>query len=96
MALTCATCDDSKRDLSYEEWMTSDSKNSPKSIGIKDIDQRVKCIRAYMQNFNYRPQNLEERLTRQELRRWKEINTRLKELRKDISRLISDYKARRS
>lgn len=95
MVPACASCDDSKRDLYFEEWMVSDSENSPTSQGIKDIDKKIKHIKAYMRNFGYTPQSLNKRLTRQEFKRWKEINSRLMELRKDIDMLINDYRIKR-
>ena len=96
MVLACTSCDDSKRDLFFEEWMASDFKKSPKSKGIKDTSQRIKRIKAYMRNFSYTPQRLEERLNKQELRRLNENRSRLKKLRKDVDALIEDYRARMS
>jgi len=94
MVLACARCDDSKRDLPFEEWMRSDAAGSPKSRGVKDIDQRVESIKAYVHRFGYTPQSLEERLDEHELERLTTIRSRLQELRKDIDALIEDYRTR--
>ena len=40
MVPACARCDDSKRHLSFEEWVKSDSESSLKNRGIKEIGQR--------------------------------------------------------
>ena len=95
MVPACASCDDSKQDKPFEEWMVSDFGYSPKSQNIKDIDQRVKRIKEYMQNFNYVPRSREERLDKQELERLKGIRSRLEEIREDIDALIKDYRVRR-
>ncbi len=95
MVPACASCDDSKQAKPFEEWMISDFDNSPKKKGIRDINQRIKRIKAYMRSYGYTPQSLEERLNKQEYRRWKEICSRLAEIRNDVDILINDYKARR-
>ena len=94
MVPACAHCDDSKRDLPFEEWMTSDAAGSPKSRGVEDIDKRVERIKAYVQHFGYTPRSLEERLNEHELERLTTIRSRLQELREDIEELIEDYRTR--
>lgn len=94
MVPACASCDDSKRDLPFEEWMISDIGGSPKSRGIKDIGQRVKRIKAYMQHFDYAPRSLEEHLSKNELKRLKTIHSKIQELREDIEALIDDHQSR--
>lgn len=54
MVPACARCDDSKRDLPFQEWMTCDAKGSPKSRGVDDIAERVERINAYVHYFGYR------------------------------------------
>ena len=90
----CACCDDSKRDLDFEEWMMSDFSNSPKSRGISDIKTRVVRIKGYIQHFGYTPKSLEKRLSKQEFKRFKGIHIRLQSIRETIEELVNDYRAR--
>jgi len=94
MVPACARCDNSKRALPFEEWMTSDTAGSPKSRGVKNIDQRIDCIKAYIQHFGYTPRSLEKRLNEPELEKLATVRSRLWELRKDIEALIEGYRAR--
>ena len=94
MVPACARCDDSKRDLPFEEWMTSNSEGSPKSRGIKDVDQRVEHINAYVQRYSYTPRSLEQRLDEYESERLATIRSGLQELRKEIDMLIEHYRTR--
>lgn len=94
MVPTCAQCDDSKRDLYFEDWITSDAPKSPKSRGVKDIDQRIEHIKAYMQHYGYSPRNLEDRLNEDEKNRLKLVRSKLIEVREDIETLVNDYRAR--
>ncbi len=94
MVPACAQCDDSKQDKPFEEWMTSDAKYSPKSLGVKDVDQRIKRIKTYIQHFGYVPRSLEDRLNKHELERLKIIRSKLLDIRDDIEMLIKDYRAR--
>lgn len=94
MVPACARCDDSKRDVTFEEWVMSDAAGSPKSLGIKDIDQRVERIKAYIQYFGYIPRSLEERLDEHELERLITIRSRVQELKKDVEALIEGYRAK--
>lgn len=94
MVPACARCDDSKRNRPFEEWMMSNCKGSPKSRGVRDLDQRTGHIKAYVQRFGYTPRRLEERLDEHERERLTTIRSRLQELRKDIEVLIEDYRAR--
>lgn len=94
MVPACARCDDSKRHLSFEEWMTSDARHSPKSRGIQDVDRRIVHIKAYVQRFGYQVQPLPERLNEQEQQRLSEIESMFQEVRKEVDMLIADYRAR--
>ena len=94
MVPACAQCDDSKQDKPFEEWMTSDAKYSPKSLGVKDVGQRIKRIKAYIQHFGYVPLSLEDRLNKRELERLKIIRSKLLNIRNDIEMLIKEYRAR--
>lgn len=90
----CARCDDSRRDLPFEEWMMSNARYSPKSLEVKDINGRIQHIKAYMQYFDYTPISLENRLNKQELKRLKTIRSRLHEIRESIEMLIKGYRTR--
>jgi len=90
----CALCDDSKRDVPFDEWMVSDAKNSPKSRHVEDIARRIECIKAYAQHFGYAPRLLQERLNAEETGRLKNIQLNLSKVRKEIEDLIADYRAR--
>ena len=94
MVPACARCDDSKQHLPFEEWMTSDAKHSPKSRGVKDVDQRIARIKAYVQRFGYRVQPLHERLSEQERQRLSEIDSKLQKIREEVDALIADYRGR--
>lgn len=94
MVPACARCDDSKQDRPFEEWMMSDARRSPKNRGVKDLDQRVERIKAYIQHFGYTPRSLEQRLDEHERERLETIRPRLQELRKDVEALIEDYRTR--
>jgi hypothetical protein len=94
MVPACARCDDSKRDEPFEEWIISSVKGSPQSRGITDVVQRIERIEAYVQHFGYETQILEERLSRRELERLRDIQLRLQELREDVDTLIGAYRTR--
>lgn len=94
MVPACARCDDSKRNLSYDEWMLSDCKNSLQSRGIPDVAERIQRITAYVQHFGYKVTPLEERLDAHERERLKRIQDQLASLRQEADALIQDYRAR--
>jgi len=94
MVPACAQCDDSKQGKPFEDWMVSNAKYSPKSRGVKDVSQRIKRIKAYIQHFGYVPRSEEERLNKHELERLKIIRSKLLDIRGDIEMLIKDYRAR--
>lgn len=94
MVPSCARCDDSKRNLSFEEWMAGDARLSPKSRGVSDIDERIQRIQTYMQHFGYEVRAVEDRLTAQELERLRAIQAGLEGLRRDVDALILDYRTR--
>ena len=94
MLPACARCDDSRQARPFEEWMVGPAKWSPNTRGVRDVEQRVARIKAYVQHFGYTPRALEERLNGQELERLNAIRSRLQELRKDIEALIEQYRGR--
>ena len=94
MVLTCASCDDSKRDLSFEEWMMSESRLSPRSRGVLDLDRRIGHIRAYVLHFGYMPLPLENKLDQEELEQLKSIHNEINIVRHKFDALIAHHRAR--
>jgi len=43
----CGKCNQSKGNKLWSDWIVSDAKLSPKSKGVKDLDQRIKRLTAY-------------------------------------------------
>lgn len=44
---SCGKCNQSKGNKPWREWMFSKAKLSPKSLGVLDLEQRVKRLEAY-------------------------------------------------
>lgn len=67
---SCGTCNYSKGNSDWKEWMSGNAPKSPKSRGIKDIDARIQALERYEQWGNVHPFDVE--LFRQELgeERW--------------------------
>lgn len=95
MVPACTQCDDAMRELPFDEWMMSDDRYSPKSLGIKGVNQRIHRIREYTRHFNYVPSSLEERLNEDELEKLSIIHEKLCKIRSEIEALIIDYLAKR-
>jgi len=91
---SCATCDDSKRDLPYEEWMGHSAEGSPASRGVIDVAERLESIQCYVSHFGYKVHPLEQRLDERELDRLVVLQSRLSELRQEADALIRDYRIR--
>jgi len=91
---SCSSCDDSKRDEYFEDWIRSDTECSPKGRGVKDIEDRIGKIRAYMKKYGYRAQPLEERLDKEEIKQLNNIRSKLREIRKDIEEFGEAYQRR--
>ena len=94
MVPACARCDDSKGDKPFEEWMISDAKQSPRSRGVGDIEDRIDLIRVYVHHYGYRVRTLDERLNEEERERLVGIQSDLQALRDEVDSLIEDYRAR--
>ena len=94
MVLSCASCDDSKRDVPYEEWMVSNVPSSPNSRGIPDVQARIARVEAYVRHFGYAVLPLDERLNKSEMERLVKIRTTLQDSRREIDSLIEEYRAR--
>jgi hypothetical protein len=94
MVSACAQCDDSKRDVPFDQWMVSNNQYSLKMRGVPDVDVRRSRIQGYIDTYNYRPRDFKERLTPEELVRLEAIQTSLINLRSQIDQLIQDYRNR--
>lgn len=94
MVPSCPRCDDSKRDLAFEEWMVSGAQWSPATRQVGDVQQRAERISAYMQHFGYAPRMLEHRLEEDEASRVAQIRSVLHGVRQEMDSVIADYRAR--
>ena len=92
MVPACSRCDDSKRDLQYEEWMMSDANLSPKTRGVKNLKRRIARVRRYVSRFGYRPRPLGDRLSKTQARQLDDIRLTLSKVRKDIDDLIDQHR----
>jgi len=90
----CAKCDDSKRDLRFDEWATGDAPNSPRSRGVPDVERRLDRIREYVEAYSYAPREPGARLTPDELQEYELIRSELKSMRVHVDQLVSSYRAR--
>jgi hypothetical protein len=91
MVLACAQCDDTKRDLSLEEWMGHTAPWSLRGRGIQNIEQRLARIQDYIVHFGYLSRPLKERLTASEQERLMTIRATAQSLRLDIEALINEH-----
>ena len=94
MVPSCQTCDDSKQHHQFEKGMTSDNINSPRSKGVKDINERINRIKEYVGHFGYEFQPLKARLNKDEYNKYIDILSRLAEIKEDIDALIEQYRTR--
>jgi hypothetical protein len=90
----CAKCDDSKRDLPFEEWVVGDAPNSPKTRGIPNLNDRLAKINAYVRMYAYRPCPPSERLSAGEVCRFKALQQDLGTLRQEFDAFIALYRQR--
>ncbi len=90
----CSKCDDSKRDLPYDEWAKCSVPGSPHSRGVPDLEDRISRIREYVSRYGYCPHRPSERLSADELRQFELIHEDLSRLRKDIESFIAMYRER--
>jgi hypothetical protein len=95
MVPACSRCDDSKRDVPYEEWMLSGARHSPKSRGVPDVEQRVTRLRAYAEKFDYSPRNPAERLVAADVEELMRLRQRLGGVRKEIEQFLARQGKRR-
>jgi len=88
---SCGSCDDSKAEKGFELWMRSDTKCSPTTRKISDIEARITRLKEYAAHFGYVPTPLAERLTPSQALQLEELRSRLRQLRKDAEALITSY-----
>ncbi len=48
----CNKCNESKGNKEWKQWILSDAKQSPKTLGIKDLNHRIELIQKYDDYFN--------------------------------------------
>ena len=89
MVPACSRCDDSKRDVPFEEWMRSDAQHSPKSRRIPDLDQRIIRLHEYTARYAYSPRDAEERLGVAEREELTRLRQSLLALRKEIEQFLA-------
>ena len=94
MVLACQPCDDSKGKSSFKEWMRGTSAKSPKTLGVHDVDGRIRRLEEYVQSFGYVARPLEKRLNADERGTLSDIREGLARLRSDVDSLLKSYQAR--
>ena len=94
MVLACTTCDDSKVQRGFDEWMFSDAPDSPRTRLVPNLSQRRARIMAYIERFGYEPEPEEDILNRVERERLQAIRGRLASLRQEVDSLVSDFRRR--
>lgn len=74
----CGSCDDSKQEKSFEEWLDSSSKKAPRA-DKKEIEKK---IQRYRVNFPYaEPTDFQEKLTLSQKKAYKRIMAKVAEVR---------------
>ena len=94
MVPACGKCDDSKRDLAFEEWAVGTTSGSPQARAVPDVEGRLARIREYVSKYGYVPRPLEERLQPEELQHLARIREDLNRLRDDIEDFIQAHRTR--
>ncbi len=56
----CGKCNQSKGNKEWRKWINSDASLSPKTRGIKDIEERVKRLEEYEKTFTPKKIDFEE------------------------------------
>ena len=92
MVPACAKCDDSKRDLPYEEWMRGGAPGSPTSRCVPDAETRLARVSGYVEHFRYAPKAVAERLEPTELDEYERIRLALSKQRSDVEAFIERYR----
>lgn len=93
MVPACSTCDDSKQDRPFEQWMLGSAPKSPQSRGVADLNSRIKRIKDYVSRFAYTPASLESRFTEKRAAEFSELMERARILHLDIERFLAGFAA---
>jgi hypothetical protein len=94
MVLACSRCDDSKQHLDFEEWMRGNSKFSPASQGVPDLEDKIDKIKSYIHRHGYGASSLESRLDGKENEKLADLETRLQSIRNDLEALVRSHRDR--
>jgi len=94
MVPSCARCDDSKRDLPFDEWLAAATKPAHADRRPDEVAKRIDRIQEYVARYAFVVRPLEDRLTADEQSRLRVIRKRLMELRREVDELIGDYRQR--
>lgn len=92
MVPACSRCDDSKRDVPYEEWMLSDAQHSPRSRGVPELAERIARLRAYARRYQYTPRTQEERLAVADCEELVRLRHELDPIRRRIEQLLARHR----
>ena len=55
----CGSCNSSKGNRYWRDWITGSANLSPKSRGISDLDRRINCLQAYEDRYDIEPVDFE-------------------------------------
>lgn len=75
----CARCDDSKQDRDVDEWVKSNSKYRPLLDCLAGLQKK---IAAYQEHFSYVPVEFEQRLSPEQLARYRRFKNEIDALRR--------------
>jgi hypothetical protein len=87
MVLACGPCDDSKGANRFDEWMRA----TPRLSQLSDIEGRIARLKAYADNFGYRPHTFEEILSLEESAELAEIRRKLDDIRAEMHSFLYRY-----
>lgn len=90
----CATCDDAKRDLPYDEFLRKDRLWERRKIRAEEREARILTLQKYIEAFHYKPVKLLDRLTTDEQAQLQSIQTKINDLRQEFQALANQYTAR--
>jgi hypothetical protein len=94
MVLACSSCDDSKAQRVFDEWMLGSTLKSPSSRGVSNVSDRIARIRAYAEQHGYESAQVEAGLNRAERERLRSVRDQLALLRQEVESLVNDFRAR--
>ena len=94
MVLACSTCDDSKSQRKFDEWMLSGVPKSPSSRGIANMSWRIERIQAYVELYSYHSAPVDDGLSEVELERLQGVRKLLASLREEVDSLVQDFRVR--